>query len=255
MFTDTVSLFANAAELTTKRAKTRCYLGDSTGRNVPLGEGKVLRVQGIPIGKIVAMASTTNPMDVFSLSPSQSASSAPLSHRPTPSYYTSCQVFTALLSCLTLTSQSQHVHFWDHSWGLMKGRLRDNARVLWHICCLLCVPPNTRPSQPNPESSDIENSKIHAKRMFSQWLKTNAVFLIHRKILKGWTRGWTSWLTPVFRVLDSLLAIPFVIVLILINYAPTITMVILLTTRGYYFYSFGLHGKFPSCSFPQLLRK
>jgi hypothetical protein len=68
------------AEVNTKVAKMRFCLGNSIGRNVPLGEGKVLRVQGITIGKIVAMNSTTKPMDVFSLSSSQSTSSALLSH-------------------------------------------------------------------------------------------------------------------------------------------------------------------------------
>jgi hypothetical protein len=92
---------------------------------------------------------------------------------------TSCQVFTALLPCLILTSKSQSVYFWEHEWS--STMLRNDARVLWHIFCLLCVPPNTRPPQLNPESGDVENPKIHARRMFSQWLKTYAPFPVHGK--------------------------------------------------------------------------
>lgn len=174
-------------DLTEKRAEPRFCLGDSRDRNLPLGDGKVLRVQGISISRIVTMSSTTNPVGVASLYPSQSTSSVSFSDSPTPIYYTSYQVLTALLSCLTLHPQSQrhqHVYFEDHKWSPVA--LVSNTRVIWHTFCLRCVIPKTQPSQLNPESSDVENSKLHSKRIFSQWLEINATLPIQGRL---WNDG------------------------------------------------------------------
>lgn len=213
------------AAMTTRRAETRFCLGDSLGQN-PLKDGKVLQVKGLTVGRIATMTSTTNPMDVSLLCSGQSTSSVSLFDSQTSVHYTDCQVFTALLSCFTLTPEGQHQYFTDHLWKF--DSLHFNARVIWHTFCLQCVPPQTKFSQHSQTSIDSETPKSRSKRILLQWLKANAKFQIHGRTLEEWTQERTSscW-TTVMRILDSTLSIPFMILLLLVPLCPLIALSIL----------------------------
>lgn len=212
-----------------KRDIPRGCLGDTINRNISLGEGKVLRVQGIPIGRVATMTSTTNPSGRCSLYPNQPIHSVPLSESQSRSYYSETQVLTALLTCLSLNPQGQHVVFSKHSWNLLV--MVGNAHVTWHTFCLRCMSANSQPSHLNSESSDVASTKVHSRRVLSQWLETNATFRIRGRTLKGWIQEEKSNLAPLLRVLDSILAIPSMILLVLLIWTPPIIIAIILSTR------------------------
>ena len=90
---------------------------------------------------------------------------------------------------------------------------------------------NSQPSHLNSESNDVASAKVHFRRMLSQWLETNATFQIRERTLKGWIQEEKSNLAPLLRVLDSILAIPSVILLVLLIWAPPIIIAIILSTR------------------------
>ena len=218
------------ADESRKRDRPRICLGDTIDRNFSLGQGKILRVQGTPIGRVATMTSTTDPSGgVSSLYPNQPIRSVPLTDSYSRSYYTETQVLTALMTCLSLNPQGRHVCFPEHFWSFWV--LCDNARVTWHTFCLRCVPANSQPSHPNAESGDVGITQINSRRMLSQWLETNAAFEIRGKTLKGWIEEEHSSLAPLLRVFDSILAIPFTILLILLSWAPPLISATVLSTR------------------------
>ena len=97
-------------ELTTRRPNTRFCLGDSIGENLLIGDGKVLRLQGIAIGRILTMTSSTNPKAISSFFPTQSVNLVPFSDAPTSfSYYTSSQVFIQPSSRAVLSIQEASI--------------------------------------------------------------------------------------------------------------------------------------------------
>ena len=98
----------------------------------------------------------------------------------------------------------------------------------------------SQPSHFNAESDDIGVTKIHSRRMLSQWLETNATFNIRGKTLKGWIKEENSNLAPVLRAFDSILAIPLMILLILLIWAPSLIITIVLSTRDRYVFDDGL---------------
>ncbi len=205
---------------TRERDLPRICLGDTINRNMSLGQGKILRVQGTPIGRVATMTSTTNPLDVSSLYPDKPMRSVPLLDSQNRSCYTKAQVRMALLTCLGINQRGQHVIFPE-----LFPTLIGILPVTWYTFCLLCILAKSQPSHVNSESSDVASTKVHSRRMFSQWLETNATFQIRGMTLEGWIKEEKSSLAILLRVLDSILAIPFVILLILLIWTPSIIFI------------------------------
>ena len=215
-----------------ERDLPRICLGDTINRNISLGQGKFLRVQGTPIGRVATMTSTTNPLNASSLYPNKPIRSVPLLNSQSRSYYTKAQVRMALLTCLSLNLRGQHVVFpeYFHFRNLLIPV--GNARVTWHTICLRCISAKSQPSHLNSESSDVASTKVHSTRMFSQWLETNATFQIRGMSLEGWIKEEKSSLAPLLRLLDPLRGIPAMILLVLLIWTPLIIIAILMST-GY----------------------
>ncbi len=214
-----------------QRARPRICLGDTINRNISLGQGKILRVQGTPIGRVATMTSTTNPLDVSSLYSRQPIRYLPLLDSQSHSYYTETQVLTALLTCLSLNPQGQQDLFRQNSWFLLT--IGGNARVTWHTFCLHIVSAKYQSSHLNSDPSDAASTKVHSGRTLLQWLETNATFQIRGKTLEGWIQREKSSLAQLLRVLDS---IPVILLILLIWTPPTI--IFFLSTR----YSSGSFG-------------
>ena len=232
-----------------KRDKPRTCLGDTIDRRFSLGQGKILRVQGTSMGRVATMTSTTNPShDVSSLYPNRPIRSIPLTGSHSRSYYTEIQFLTALMTCLTLNSEGRHVLFPEHRWNLLEGF--GNTRVTWHTFCLHCMPVKSQSSSLNAESDDVGFTKTHSRRMLSHWLKTNATFEIQGKTLNEWIKEDNSLLALLLRVSDSIHAIPFMVLLILLSCASPLTIAIILSIRYHRYRCAFVSG---DCEFPPVL--
>ena len=214
------------ADESRKRDRPRICLGHTIDRNYSLGQGEILRVQGILIGRVATMTSTTNLSDdVSSPYPNQPLRSALLTGSHSRSYYTETQVLTALMTCLSLDFQGRHVCFPEPGWSFV-----SNARVTWHTFCVQCMSTKFQPSHLNAESGDVGSTKAHSRKILSQWLETNATFEIRGRTLKGWIKEEHSNLAPLLRMLDIIFAIPFMIILVLLIWGPPLIIAILLST-------------------------
>lgn len=248
---DIPSQVYSLAAMTTQRPIPRFCLGGSIGQS-SLNNGKVLQVKGLTVGRIATMTSSTNPTDVSLLCPGQSTSSVSFFDLPTSVHYTDCQVFTALLSCFTLTLAGQHKYFRDHSFW----PVAFNARVFWHTFCLQCVPPQTKLSQRSQTSSNSETPQSHSKSILSRWLQANAKFQIHGTNLEEWTQERTSSCsTTVVRILDASLSCSVIlayssfvgIATIIINFysvanfAPPVRRLTLSVTISFWLVLFSVH--------------
>ena len=223
-----------------RRDRRRFFFGDTIDRNYSLGQGKILRVQGIFIGRVATMTSTTNPSDdISSPYPNQLFRSAPLTGLHSRSYYTETEVLTALMSCLSLDSQGRHVRLPEHFWTFLSPLECTNARVTWHSFCVQCISTKSHPSHLNAEIDDVGSTKAHSRKMLSEWLETNAMFRIRGRTLKGWIKEEHSILAPLLRVFDSIFGIPIMILVVLPIWGPFITLAVLLSTR----YRNNLNGK------------
>lgn len=202
-----------------------CFcLGDSIDPKLPLGGGKVLRVQGITIGRIARTTSATGSETLALASPSQSDNPVPCSGSSTPFYYASTsQILAALFSCFACTLQNQRT---CPSEGRYFCLASIHHRVVWHAFCLHCLRPNINLSQPSPDLGDVDNPE----REISQWLWINATFLIQGKTLEGWCKEQDLFLRTMMRVLDSKLAIPFLIFLILLTNAFSVAILVFYLT-------------------------
>ena len=213
-----------------KRDRPRSCLGDTIDRNYSLGQGTTLRVQGIFIGRVATMTTTTNPSDdVSSPYPNQPIHSTPLTVSHSRSYYTETQVVTALMGCLGLGFQKWRASLHKKEISLY-GPVID-AHVIWHTFCVQCMYIKSQLSHLSVESGDVESTKAHSRRMLSQWLETNATFEIGGRTLKGWIKEEHSNLAPLLRVFDSIFAIPLMILLVLFIWGPPCTNFILLLTN------------------------
>ena len=134
------------------------------------------------------------------------------------------------MRCLSLDSQGRHVCFPRKFWSLWA--VDYNPRVTWHTFCLKCMSTKFQPSHLNAESGDVGSTKARSRRMLSQWLETNATFEIRGRTLKEWIKEEHSNLAPLLRVFDSIFAIPFVILLVLLIWALPLIIAIFLST-GY----------------------
>ena len=202
------------ADESRERDRPKFCFGDTIDRNYSLGQGEILRVQGILIGRVATMTSTTNPSDDVS-SPflNQSIRSAPLTGSHSRSYITEPQVLTALMACLSPNFQGRHVCFPD--------RFRNYwTLVLWHTFCVQCMSTKSQPSHLNAESGDVGSAKAHSRRIISQWLETNATFEIRGRTLKGLIEEEHWNLAPLLRVFDSIFAIPIMLFLVLLIWLP-----------------------------------
>ena len=215
-----------------KRDRPRVCFSDTIDRNYSLGQGKILRVQGIYIGRVVTMTSITNPSDdVSSPYPNQLIRSAPLTGSHNRSYYTETEVLTALISCLSLDYQGRHARFPEHFQDFFFHFIFTNARVTWYTFCVQCMSTKSQPSHLNAEIGDVGSTKAHSRRMLSEWLETNAMFEIRGRALKGWIKEEHSILAPILRMFDSIFGIPFMILVVLLIQGPFITIAVLLSTR------------------------
>lgn len=124
-----------------------------------------------------------------------------------------------------------------------------NARITWHTFCLRCMPPKSQLTHLNSAASDVESSQAHSGRMFLQWLETNATFQIRGKTLKGWIKEERSNLATLLRVFDSILAIPFMFLLVLLLFTLTIVMYFFLATK----YDCAMGNVDVPCGLPVLL--
>ena len=134
----------------------------------------------------------------------------------------------ALLTCLGFNPRGQHGIFPEHSqkWEEMFYI----ARVTWHIFCLRCISAKSQPSHVNSKTSDVASTKVHSRRMFSQWLETNATFQIRGMTLEGSIKEEKSSLAPLLRLLDPIRGIPAMILLVLLIWSPLIIIIILIST-------------------------
>ena len=103
---------------------------------------------------------------------------------------------------------------------------------LWHNFYCRCVSSETRDSQLDLEADNAEDPRRLAHASLSQWLKINAEFPIQGKPLKEWAKERNSKLAPLMRVMDSSLAILYLILLIIISMTPIIAVFILAKTTG-----------------------
>ena len=205
---------ANGTPWCPEEAKRLFCLGDSIGRNISLGDGRVLRVQGVAVGKIVTMTSATNSVEVRSPDPSPSnirkpawlrkqkrprgsdTSSQFLNSSP-PFYYSNLkEVLTALCSCLNACLQPAGKP------PLTSNPLQySKSHIGGCSFCLWCATSISEPSQSGPEACDVGQSGLGSNIMFFEWLKANAMFPIQGRTIDELFKGQTFWCTPTMRAL------------------------------------------------------
>ena len=100
----------------------------------------------------------------------------------------------------------------------------------------------SQPSHLNAESGDVGLTKAHSRRLIPQGLETNAMFKVHGKTLKGWLKEENFNLAPLLRAFDSILAIPLMILLVLLIWAPSLSIAIILSTRYRYDFDVSARG-------------
>ena len=217
---DLASRTYDRAKRTREKAKTPFCLGDSIGRNISLGDGRVLRVRGVAVGKIVTMTSATNSVELPSPDPSPSSIRNPAwlrkqkhprgsdasfqsLHSSPPFYYSDLkEVLTALCSCLNTCLQPTRKPL------LTLNPLEySKSHIDGYAFCLWCATSISESSQFDPEASDVGQSELGSNIIFFLWLKANAMFPIQGRTIEELFKGQTFWCTSTMRALCSPLII------------------------------------------------
>ena len=208
------------AKRTPEKAKTLFCLGDSIGRTISLGDGRVLRVQGVAVGKIVTMTSATNSVELRSSDPSPSNIRNPAwlrkqkhprgphasfqsLHSSPPFYYSDLkEVLTALCSCLNACLQPARKPLF-----ILNPLEYSKSHIDGDTFCLWCATSISESSQSDPEASDVGHSGLGSNIILFQWLKANAMFPIQGITVEELFKGQTFWCTSIMRASCSPLII------------------------------------------------
>lgn len=158
------------AETSARSTESRFCLCDSINRDLSLGNGNTLSVQGIAVGKILAMTTPTDSMVTSTHRGSQPSNSV----LPDPSsryYHGNLQVLYCASSLLYSRS--------TRSTPLVPRTLKDRAdaihiRLQWQLFCTRSMGPVSSRLHRDIDKSTESVSK--SRKNFQKWLETNSTF-------------------------------------------------------------------------------
>ena len=208
------------AETSAGSTESRFCLGDSISRDMSLGHGKTLPVQGVAVGKILAMTTSTDSMVTAHHRGTQSSNSL-LPDPPFRYYYGNLQVLTALLACFTLDQEGQH------HWFQERRPLKDRAdaiysRFQWQLFCTRSM--GLVSSRLNPDIDKSTESVSESRKNFQNWLETNSTFEIQGQTLDSWTKERIPLWAPLHTFHPSMILV-FASALVIILFV-TITLLL-----------------------------